>query len=334
MAKTDTGKILEVREAQDQASGPGFDPDNVQLVGKTIGFSQATIDEHKRMLEAMVPPAWKVDRYIHRTIEGKLDFDRFALARETRHNLLMPGPTGAGKTTAVIAYAGHLGAPYSGIEFDGGFVFADVIGAYQTGEEGMPRFELGHGALVVLYGGIWDWSDCNLAPPKFMSPMFPTMDQRQSLTIKEARLVIPKHKNCFICASYNPGYRGTSQMNEAFLNRFGMPLPWGYSDEVEEAIVGSRSPQLLKVVRGLRLDENMRTDIGTNVMEEFITFATHPMGDIDIAIHAFTNRFPEEEQEQAYRTLEAVRYTIANELGVDDIAFEDEATADEADLPF
>lgn len=314
--------------------GIGFDPDAARAHGLAFGFTEAQVERHVATLAGMVPPEWKAERYIHRQIEGKMDFERFDLARVTRHNILMPGPTGAGKTTSNVAYAAYHRMAHSGIEFDGGFQFNDVVGWWDTGTGDHPSFELGNGALVLFYGGVWDWSDSNLAPPKFKSPMFTVLDQKQSLTIKEAGLVLPKHPNCLIFASYNPGYIGTSKENEAFLNRFGMPLAWGYDDVVEESLIGSRSPTLLEVVRNLRKDDLIRTDIGTNAMEEFITFATHDEGDIDIAIFCLTNRFPAEEQEVVFRSLEALRYSIGSELGIWEDTVVGESYADETEPAF
>lgn len=307
----------------------GYDAEEIGTIGTLMGFPDATIEEHQSRLKAMVPPEWKAERYIHRLWAGRHDFDRFDLARQTRHNILMPGPTGAGKTTAAIAYAALNRMPYTSVEFDGGFVFADVIGATKWGLDGKPYFMFGDLSLIVLYGGLADLSDCNLAPPKFMSPTFPMLDQRQILPIKEAGVVLKKHPNCLVCGSYNPDYKGTSQLNEAFINRFGLPVKWGYDDGVEEALIGSRSPTLLTQVRRLRAHEDIRTDIGTNVMEEFITFAQHPMGDLAIAIEAMTYRFPDDEQEIVYRAMEANQYAIATELGVDVDVVVEEITADE-----
>lgn len=309
----------------------GFDPDEIAHIGQLFGFDERTIAEHTERLEAMIPPEWKAERYIHRLIAGNPDFKRFDLARMTRHNIIMPGPTGAGKTTAAIAYAAFHRMPYTSIEFDGGFNFGDVIGATRWGLDGKPYFMYGDLALIALYGGLCDCADCNLAPPKFVSPMFCLLDQRQILPIKEAGTVIKKHPNCLIFGSYNPGYKGTSQLNEAFVNRFAMPMEWGYDDAVEDALIGAHTPTLVQIVRRLRQDDDITTDIGTNVMEEFLTFATHAEGDIDIAIQSMMYRFPGEEQEVVFRSLEAERYSIAAELGLDlGLDEPDEVYADEA----
>ena len=58
---------------------------------------------------ATVPPMELAQRYIHRDIWGHSDFKSFDIARSEGINVLVYGPTGPGKTSAVVAWAAERG---------------------------------------------------------------------------------------------------------------------------------------------------------------------------------------------------------------------------------
>lgn len=285
--------------------------------GSDTGFDLSQVPEQYRaQVEGLIPPEWVAERYINRHIDGVLDFDVFEMARLTRHNVVMPGPTGSGKTTAARAYASFKRLPYVSVEMSGGYDHASVIGTTQAGEDGLPVFKRGELTLGVGFGAVVDIAEVAFAPPRFSASFFGVLDSRQSLFIQEIGERVRKHDACVIFANYNPGYVGTVKMNEAFLNRFALNLPWGYDDAVEEALIGVFSPTLLEVVRKLRDEKTIRSDIGTNVMEEFLLFAQHGLGNIDLAVSLFCNRFSDAERLIVERTLDANKRRIETELGI------------------
>jgi len=273
----------------------------------------AVAPQHRDQVAGMIPPKRIEENYLHRNIAGVYDFDVFEIARRTRHNVLMPGPTGAGKTTAARAYAAARGCPFVAVEMQGGFDFASVVGSTRAdAETGLPQFKKGELTLAVEYPSVILLDEVNFAPPRFTAAFHGTLDARQSLYVHEIGERIAKHPDTVIFSAYNSGYTGTVRLNEAFENRFAFVIPWGYSDEVEDALIGAYSPRLLKMVRGIRGEKGVRTDIGTNVMEEFLTITAE--GGITLASFLFINRFPETERLIIGRVVEANLAAIEEEL--------------------
>ena len=56
-------------------------------------------------VEALIPPTWIADAYVHRSIAGLEDFALLDLAVEESENVMLVGPTGSSKTTLFRAYA-------------------------------------------------------------------------------------------------------------------------------------------------------------------------------------------------------------------------------------
>jgi len=293
--------------------------------GKAIGLDLTQIPEqHRDQAVEMIPQYRIAEAYLHRTLNGRLDYDYFEVAKATKHNILMPGPTGSGKTTAARAWAAARGVPFCGIEMQGGFDFATVVGSTRAqivNDLVIPEFVYGELSIAIQMPSVCLIDEVNFAPPRFTAAFHGTLDARQSMYIHELGHRLGKHHECVLFSAYNDGYRGIVQLNEAFQNRFAFVLPWDYSPEVEEALVGSYSPRLLSMVRNMRNEKTVTTPIGTNVMEEFITIAAEPGGGVEMAGWLFTNRFPEGERATAHRAVEANLVAIAAELS--DIAASD-----------
>ncbi len=287
-------------------------PRTPKTTNPTLDLSPWDPSDHDQVTQ-MIPPRRIAEGYLHRYVAGVYDFELFDMAKETRHNILMPGPTGAGKTTAARAYAAERGVPFVAVEMQGGFDFATVVGSTRADEKtGLPRFKRGELTLAIQGPSVILIDECNFAPPRFTAAFHGCLDARQSLYVHEIGQRINKHPECVIFAAYNDGYAGVVRLNEAFLNRFAIPVPWGYSDEVEEALVGPYSPRLLTLVRSLRAEPAIHTDIGTNAMEEFITFAS--MSGVELASHLFVNRFPEAERVIVGRAIESLKAVIGREI--------------------
>lgn len=284
--------------------------------GTDTGFDlEAVPEQYRAQMEAMIPPEWVAERYINRTVDGVLDFDIVDMARETRHNLILEGPTGAGKTSLWRAYASHKRIPYCRLEMNGGYDHASAVGRTAVGEDGLPTYIFGEYALVVQYGGVGNVAECNFAPPRFTAANHGVLDAEQSLYVQEIGLRIPKHPACVITSDYNDGYAGTVKLNEAFLNRFALPMEWSYDETVEETLIGTYSPRLLTMVRNIRQNDKVRTDVGTNVMEEFLLFAQHERGNFELACRFFLSRFrASQEREIVSKALEANKAVIKREV--------------------
>jgi len=298
--------------------------------GRAIGLDLKEVPEvHRDQVVEMIPEYRIAEAYLHRTLNGRLDYDYFDIAKATKHNVLMPGPTGSGKTTAARAWSAARGVPFVSIEMQGGFDFATVVGSTRAqvindannNPVVIPEFVFGELSIGIQCPSVVLVDEVNFSPPRFTAAFHGTLDARQSMYIHELGRRIGKHYECVLFSAYNDGYQGVIRLNEAFANRFAFVLPWDYSPEVEEALVGAYSPRLLTMVRNMRKDKLITTPIGTNVMEEFITISAEPGGGVEMAGWLFCNRFSEAERAVATRAVEANLVAIAAELS--DIAADD-----------
>ena len=276
----------------------------------------------EQRLEAMVPDKRYAEIYTHRHVTSSLngaknyDFDLFDEARATKHNVMLPGPTGSGKTTAGRAYAAHLGLPYASIEFSGSTNYDEAVGSVTGDEKGNARFVKGKMALVIGVPSVLNCAEVSLAHPKATAAIHGMTDKRQELYISQTGESIEKHPECLIIADYNPGYAGTSTLNEAFLNRFAYTIEWGYDAEVEDIRVGANTETLLDMVRNMRtLSEMDGIDISTNSMEEFVMIARR--SGIGLAGQIFLNKFTPDLRASVSDALTANLWNIADELKVD-----------------
>ena len=125
------------------------------------------------------------------------------------------------------------------------------------------------------------------------------------------------HPETFVVADFNPGYRGTRPLNEAFENRFAVHLNWDYEDAVESQLVTSAS--LLEMAVSLRervLTGELSTAIPTNSLMEFEAMATNGSLGYEFAAHNFTGRFSKLEQPVVSEVLAVYRLRIEIELGL------------------
>ncbi len=272
--------------------------------------------EHRQEVEALIPRESLADEYINRTFAGNVeDFNLFDGAFGDRHNIMMVGPTGAGKTMAGRAYAAFHRLPFGRVEFNGAMDPATTIGTNVVNpDNGLPQYRFGEITLVCKYGGCIFLDEVNNLAGRMTATFHGLLDASQSLYIAEIGRRVVKSPRTVVFAAYNPRYHGTNLLNEAFINRFSYTIdPWGYDSGVEDELIGAYTPTLLARVRDMRNEDKIQADIGTNVMEEFIQHAGR--FPIETAIQLFLARMPVEDRAIMSDVLEAEAFAIGNELG-------------------
>jgi len=145
------------------------------------------------------------------------------LARSVRmkDNVLLVGPTGAGKT-AIVKYLAHLTQnSLRRINLNDMTDITEIIGGYKPNEQGRPEW---HDGIVVeaMRKGQWLLLDeINLADPAILERMNSLLDDDRYLVLTEKNNEIVKsHENFRVFATMNPSsYAGRKKLSAAMMNR-------------------------------------------------------------------------------------------------------------------
>lgn len=274
-------------------------------------FDLSTVPEHDRQRVAdLIPDQRIADAYIHRTIDGVDEFDLFDLAIANGENIILAGPTGSSKTSAFRAYAASRGLPFALVECNAAMDPGTVLGRTTLDSDGAVSWVDGDFTLVVRYGGVALIDEVNLAHPRITAGFHGLLAVTRRMSLPEAGQTVKGAPVLLLGAAYNPRYQGTVRLSEALLNRFAMPLDWGYERSVEEVLV--RSTRLLDMAENVRSLAEIRTPVSTNSLMEFEEHADN-LG-MALACRFFVNRFASEERAPVSRALEANAEAIEAEL--------------------
>lgn len=85
--------------------------------------------EFPQELAELIPDRREFDDYVSRKFGDIADLDIIHMAAGVRHNVLIFGPTGPGKTSAVLAYAARENLPFYSIPCNGAIEPRDFFGA-------------------------------------------------------------------------------------------------------------------------------------------------------------------------------------------------------------
>jgi MoxR-like ATPase len=281
-------------------------------------FDLDTVPAHDReRVAALIPDPRIAAAYVHRHIDGVLDFTLFDYATSVRENVSLAGPTGSSKTTVARAYAAARGLPFVVVECNGAMDPGTILGRTRIGPDGAVEFLDGDMTLVARYGGVILIDEVNLAHPRITAAWHGLLSVARRLSIPEAGEVVRAGfggtgapQPVLLITAFNPRYQGTVRINEAFANRFAMPLDWGYVREVEEVLIPSH--RLLDTADGIRALAEIRTAVSTNSLQEFVRH-NDALG-WDLAVRLFLNRFDVSERAAVGRALEANSLAIQAEL--------------------
>jgi hypothetical protein len=262
---------------------------------------------------ATVPDASLATSYVNRKIDGVLDFEIFKFAHEQKVNVLIEGPTGPGKTTAVMAYAAKNEYPFYAIPSNVGVEPSQLFGKFIPDGEGGFEWQDGPVTDLVRHGGVLLINEVNFMPARVATVLFGLLDKRREITLLDHKAeVIRAHDNLLVVADMNPDYSGTHPLNQAFRNRFAIQLSWGYEAAVEKKLVSSTN--LLDFAKALRRDVEkgtLFTPISTNMLMEFEKLAQF---DFKFACGNFVNHFTVDERPAVKMVLDTFGDNIKTDL--------------------
>lgn len=262
---------------------------------------------------ASVPDKKIVTEYVSRSIDGVEDFDIFGFAHEHNINVLVEGPTGPGKTTAVMAYAAKNDHAFYAVPSNVGVEPSQLFGKFIPDGDGGFVWQDGPVTDLVRNGGVLLINEVNFIPPRVATVMFGLLDRRREITLLDHKSeVVKAHPDLLVVADMNPDYSGTQQLNQAFRNRFGIQLHWGYDENVEAKLVESETlREVSKRLRAQVEEGTLFTPVSTNMLQEFEKIAQF---NFDFAVTNFVNHFTVEERPSVKVVLDTYSENISIDL--------------------
>lgn len=289
---------------------------SVRVVRRSLETSQeeveAKIEAFLGEKHAYIPDKKYASKYVHRKIKGVEDFSLLDTCMAKQWNLLLRGDTGAGKTMLPMAYAASKGLRYYSIPCDVSIDPSALFGKMMPTDT-LGEFEWVDGPVteMVRYGGVLNISEINFMPAKIAASLYQLLDHRRALTLLAHKgETISAHDELLIVADMNPKYRGTTDLNIALANRFPIKSDWGYDASVESQLI--QSGALLSIVQGIRKQDEIRTPVGTNAMQEFEEIA--PALGIDFAVENFIAMFAESERDPVKKTFDISIGNVRREI--------------------
>lgn len=188
------------------------------------------------------------ERWIPGATEQR-QLEELALAMEDDDNCLIVGPHGIGKSTLVIELAAICNQPLRRVGMDGDVRRGDFIGEKNividaaTGQAvtswidgvAVEAAELGHWLLI---------DEVDATPAHISFVLHGALEKKRFMSIAGDRgRVVKFHKNFRIIGTANTlgagdesgQYAGTTVMNQAFLDRWGVTIAANYPDQATEA---------------------------------------------------------------------------------------------------
>lgn len=290
--------------------------------GQRVVTATLITDPMDERVDILRPNPAVVEQYVHRTMpNGKTDIE-FLLEfvtnptyrSSTGHapNIALKGDTQGGKTMLVhvlaVEWAKALGLPKPMPVFtlsgSSGITDFDLFGqpTTYTGPDGRERIVWLPGtlALAASVGGILYADEINAVSERVTSSMHPMLDHRRCFINRNRPVPVPGggfmpetvnvNPMLWCVSTYNEGYRGMSQQNEAFLNRF-RHIEWDYDSAVEKTLVKFQSVLILgDAVRQARSQGVLRTPVGTAALQNLVTDVI--VHGVSMGLNIFVGMFP------------------------------------------
>lgn len=180
----------------------------------------------------------QLKQHLQTVIVGQEDLlDKMLVALLTGGHILLEGPPGLAKTTAVKTLAQGVHESFQRIQFTPDLMPGDVMGS--------EVLDVNSGALNFVKGPIFNEiilaDEINRAPPKVQSALLEAMAEKQVTAGGQTRALPDLF---MVMATQNPlEQNGTYPLPEAQLDRFMLHLVLAYPNETEELEILRRDRQ-------------------------------------------------------------------------------------------
>ena len=157
--------------------------------------------------------------------------------------VLLEGPPGTGKTSLVEAAFPDLIL----VAGDGDTQVADLVGSYTMRADGGYEFTYGPLITAMTEGRPLFLDDATLIPPKVLAAMYPAMDGRREIVVKEHRgETVTAQEGFYVIAGHNPGVHGAI-LTDALASRFATRIQVGTDWELALSLgVDERAVQIAR----------------------------------------------------------------------------------------
>ena len=239
-------------------------------------------------------------------------------ARNVKFNVRIEGHAGTGKTTFTRYYAGMRGLIHVAIPCNPQTDSLDVQGGWVRDASGGWRFQLSPFAEAIQQPSVILLNEANRMPSKAQNMFLQVLGERKLTLSTYDNSVIDVHPDTLIIADLNAGrqYVSTNALDPAFVDRFKIPMVFGYDRDIEEKLVKSKT--LLDFAWNVRSQPQVYRDTPVSV-RMLTAFEANAIGlqDVSIAIEMFANAFTNPIERDSIRTaLEAEAFRIETDLGI------------------
>ena len=163
-------------------------------------------------------------------------------ATKSGFNVMLTGPRGSGKTTAVHMVAKKLGKQLTTVAGHADAGIEDLRGAMGL-RDGNTSFTPGSVTRAVKENNYLLFDEVNLCRPNVTAWLNNVIDENGVFTIPETgeEVRVPNDFLCFFC--FNEGYSGTRDLNEALVDRCRVIYCDYWPAEMEFKLLKKRYPE-------------------------------------------------------------------------------------------